>query len=158
MERGRELGANVFLGGCPDVSPVRQLAMVPDGAHAVVPVEDAAGGGPAIGDPALLGVTFPDEPENNGWSSERLASAYPFRRGGSDSTLTFLTTGAGFFSRSFSAPSPPRSEYRALALLADVPGFDLYPLGHCGTDLTAVYDAQREFVQLAGGAPTFQWI
>ena len=93
-----------------------------------------------------------------GWSSDRLSTAYPFRRGGSNSTLTFLTTGAGFFSRSYSGPSPPRSEYRALTLLADVPGFDLYPLGHCSTDLSAVYDAQREFVQLAGGAPTFQWI
>ena len=39
-----------------------------------------------------------------------------------------------------------------------MPGFDLYPLGHCSQDLAAVYDAQREFVQLAGGGPTFQWI
>ena len=37
-------------------------------------------------------------------------------------------------------------------------GFDLYPLNACQADLTAVYDAQRAFVKLAGSTPTFQWI
>ena len=44
--------------------------------------------------------------------------------------------------------------------LADVVGFDLYPLQEwCRPDrLADVYLAQRELVQLAGGKPTFQWI
>jgi hypothetical protein len=50
------------------------------------------------------------------------------------------------------------SETRAFARLADVAGFDLYPLNHCQSDLSTVYDAQREFVALAGSRPTFQWI
>jgi hypothetical protein len=37
-------------------------------------------------------------------------------------------------------------------------GFDLYPLNACQSDLSAVYDAQREFVRLASPTPTYQWI
>src|SRR5262249_28237698 len=52
----------------------------------------------------------------------------------------------------------PVSTYSAFAQIANVSGFDLYPLGHCQTDLTAVYDAQVQFNALAGKRPTFQWI
>jgi hypothetical protein len=151
---GRALGINLVVGGgCPDLPASRQLAMIEPRAFAVMPLEGGEPGGRAF-----VGWSFPDEPENNGWSSERLRQTFGSRRGTPDGLLTFLTTGAGFSSRAYTQPSPPLSEYRALAGLADVPGFDLYPLGHCSRDLGAVYDAQREFVALAGGAPTFQWI
>jgi len=50
--------------------------------------------------------------------------------------------------------------YPSLVAAADVVGFDLYPLQElCRPDmLPAVFDAQRELVQLAAGKPTFQWI
>ena len=50
--------------------------------------------------------------------------------------------------------------YPDLFAKADVVGFDLYPLQEvCRRDfLTAVFDAQRELVELAPGKPTFQWI
>jgi hypothetical protein len=149
-----DLGINVFLGGhCPDLSAASHLALIGRDALAVLPID----GSPVKG-PALVGWTYPDEPENNGWTSDELASEFAFRRGTADGLVSFLTTSSGFFSRTYAEPHTTQDEFRALARLADMPGFDLYPLGHCSDDLSAVYDAQREFVALAGGAPTFQWI
>lgn len=71
----------------------------------------------------------------------------------------FLTLTNHFYSGA--APLPQgRGAYAALVHTADVLGFDLYPLQNwCRTDaLGAVYDAQRELVELAAGKPTFQWI
>jgi hypothetical protein len=140
-------------GGCKGFPAQRQLATIHRDAYAALPI-----GGAQVRGSALAGWTYPDEPENNGWSSARLRKAFSYRRGSPDGLLSFMTTGGGFFSRAYSKPNPPRAEYRAYARLADVAGFDLYPLGHCSKDLVAVYDAQREFVRLAGGSPTFQWI
>jgi hypothetical protein len=70
-----------------------------------------------------------------------------------------MTTGGGFLRRApYRTPQIARSRYGEFARLADMAGFDLYPLGHCQSDLTAVYDAQRAFIRLAGVTPTFQWI
>jgi hypothetical protein len=53
-----------------------------------------------------------------------------------------------------------RDLYPQLAALANVLGFDLYPLQNwCRTDrFDAVYNAQLELQALAGGKPTYQWI
>ena len=64
--------------------------------------------------------------------------------------LTFMTTGAGFFRSSYTPDQRPQSVYGQFARLADVAGFDLYPLGHCSNDLSAVYDAQLAFNRIAG--------
>ena len=58
----------------------------------------------------------------------------------------------------FGSPQIRLSRYAAFAAMADMAGFDLYPLNACQSDLTSVYDAQRAFVKLAGSTPTFQWI
>ena len=106
----------------------------------------------------LVGWTFPDEPEGDGWTPASLQRAHPVRRGTRDGLLTFMTTGAGFYRSSYTPTSTSQAVYGQYARLADVAGFDLYPLGHCNNELGAVYDAQRVFNQLAGKMPTFQWI
>jgi hypothetical protein len=120
---------------------------------AVLPIERrrVRGGG-------LAGWTFPDEPEANHWTPASLRRAHPYRAGTSDGLLSFVTTGSGFFRAPYRDTHLPLSDYRRFARLADVAGFDLYPLGHCRNDLSAVYDSQRAFVRLVGPMPTFQWI
>ncbi len=112
----------------------------------------------AVGGNGLVGWTFPDEPEGNGWTPATLATRFPFRRGSPDGLLSFVTTGGGFAAGAYRDPQEPQSVYGAFARLADVAGFDLYPLNHCHHDLSAVYNAQQTFIQLAGQMPTFQWI
>jgi hypothetical protein len=71
----------------------------------------------------------------------------------------FLTLTNHFYSKA--APLPQgRGMYPALVDVADVLGFDLYPLQNwCRYDSFGdVFDAQRELVTLARGKPTFQWI
>jgi hypothetical protein len=69
-----------------------------------------------------------------------------------------MTTSGGFFKAPYRDSRVGLPTFSEFARMADVAGFDLYPLGHCQQDLTAVYDAQRAFIRLAGPMPTFQWI
>jgi hypothetical protein len=69
-----------------------------------------------------------------------------------------VTTSGGFFRAPYRDPLVSSSTFGQFAQIADVAGFDLYPLGHCQNDLSAVYEAQRVFIRLAGDKPTFQWI
>ena len=150
----RTLGINLIVNEhCATVPQGHQLARIQQHSLAVLSIasRDVRGRG-------LVGWTFPDEPENNGWTPENLRRAHPYQRGSADGLLSFVTTGGGFFRAPYRDPSYPRALYRDFARLADVAGFDLYPLGHCHSDLKAVYDAQRQFVALAGAMPTFQWI
>jgi hypothetical protein len=131
------------------VSGNAQLGAIHGKALGVLPIGDRAPRGAA-----LAGWAFPDEPENNGWTPDAMRNAHPYPRGGPDGLLSFMTTGSGFFRSSAIAPDV----YRQFAHLADVAGFDLYPLGHCNHDLRTVYSAQRAFNTLVGPMPTFQWI
>jgi hypothetical protein len=150
----RELGVNLIVNeSCPSVSAGDQLGAVRRNALAVLPIADRSPRGAA-----LAGWSFPDEPENNGWTPDTLRNAHPFPRGGPDGLLSFVTTGAGFFRSPYTSPKVAPDVYRQFAHLADVAGFDLYPLGHCSNDLSAVYNAQRAFGSLVGAMPTFQWI
>ncbi|HEY5295830.1 MAG TPA: hypothetical protein VIJ70_10195 [Gaiellaceae bacterium] len=154
LAHGRALGINLVLNeSCSDGSAQAQLDQIQQTALAVLPIakQGARGRG-------LVGWTYPDEPEGNGWTPAKLASAYPYRRGNADGLLSFVTTGSGFYPTTTSHSAIPKSEYAKYARLADVAGFDLYPLSHCNTDLSAVYNAQRAFDALAGSMPTFQWI
>ena len=152
--QARRLGINLVVNeNCPDLTSERQLAMISGHALAVLSVAhpDVRGG-------SLVGWTFPDEPENNGWTPEKLRQAHPYSRGSRDGLISLITTGAGFFDAPYARTQLPQTEYGRFARLADVAGFDLYPLGHCSKDLSAVYNAQRAFAHLAGKMPTFQWI
>lgn len=152
--QARRLGINLVVNEkCPSLTSRGQLAMLNGRTLAVLSVAN-----PTVRGGGLVGWTFPDEPENNGWTPEKLKRLHPYARGTRDGLISFLTTGAGFFDAPYARTSLPRSDYGRFARLADVAGFDLYPLGHCSSDLSAVYNAQRAFTALAGRMPTFQWI
>ncbi|MFL5963579.1 MAG: hypothetical protein ACJ757_11885 [Gaiellaceae bacterium] len=154
VARADRLGINVILNEhCDGVSPRRQLSMIQSASLAILPIK-----GRAVRGSGLLGWTYPDEPENNGWTPSSLRRAYPYQRGSADGLLSFVTTAAGFFRAPYRDPHVRPATYGLFARMADVAGFDLYPLGHCHSDLSAVYEAQQAFIRLTGGMPTFQWI
>jgi hypothetical protein len=98
----------------------------------------------------VIGTNLPDEADGHGITGASLPNA---------SGLRFLTLTNHFYSGA--APLPQgRGIYPSLIAKADMIGFDLYPLQNwCRrAALPAVYDAQRELMQLAGGKPTYQWI
>ncbi len=149
--RAAALGINVILNTNCDVPPSRQLSSLTHKQLGILPIS-----GRAVQGTKLLGWTYPDEPDNNGWSPESLAHAYSFRQGTADGLLSFLTTTSAFYTSTDRRGASQRTA--AFAALADVAGFDLYPLNHCQSSLVQVYDAQRRFARLARGKPTFQWI
>lgn len=155
VARGKALGINLVLNGsCPGLAPDAQLALLRGSGLAVLPI-----GARRTRGPGLVGWTYPDEPDNNGWTPASLAKADPYDRGNADGLVTFLTTSGRFFQRApFGSAQVPLSRYAGFAAMADMAGFDLHPLNACQSDLTSVYDAQRAFVKLAGSTPTFQWI
>ena len=155
VARGKALGINLVVNeSCPGVAPVQQLNLMHGNVLAVLPIQVRQTRGTG-----LVGWTYPDEPDNNGWTPAALAKALPYERGNPDGLVTFLTTTGRFFQHApYGSNQVPLSRYAAFARLADMAGFDLYPLNACQSDLTAVYDAQRAFVNLAGSTPTFQWI
>lgn len=142
--RATRLGVNLILNErCSSIPARPQLGVLPITSR-------------AVRGSRLLGFTYPDEPDDNGWTPAGLARAFPYARGNADGLLSFLTTTSAFFT------GPDReartSQAGAFARLADVTGFDLYPLNHCRNGLGEVYGAQRRFTRLAAGTPTFQWI
>ena len=154
VARAHTLGINTILNEhCDSLSPQRQLVMIQKRSLAVLPIENRT-----VRGSALVGWTFPDEPENNQWTPATLRKTHSYVRGSSDGLLSFVTMGGGFLHAPYRDARVSLATYRAFARLADVAGFDLYPLGHCETNLSAIYDAQRAFVALAGSMPTFQWI
>jgi hypothetical protein len=154
VARARALGVNLIVNEeCPALSLSQQLTMVEGQALAILPLTSRKSRGSG-----LAGWSYPDEPEGNGWTPTTLAKAHPYPRGNNDGLIGLMTTGGGFFAAPYRRPQIPESAYAGFAQMADFAGFDLYPLGHCQSDLTPVYEAQREFVALAKGTPTFQWI
>jgi hypothetical protein len=154
VANAHRLGINMILNEhCDALSAERQLAMIQQRSMAVLPIQN-----PTVRGNGLVGWTFPDEPENNGWTPATLRGTHSYLRGSSDGLLSFMTLGGGFMPAPYRDARVPRSTYSDFARMADVAGFDLYPRNHCQSDLTAVYDAQRAFIKLAGSMPTFQWI
>jgi hypothetical protein len=152
-DHARSLGINLILNeSCPN-SASQQLSNLSRRQLGVLEIKHRQARGAN-----LVGWTFPDEPDNNGWTPARLAKTYPYRRGSPDGLLSFLTTSGRFFHGPYRDPKLSPATIGQFARLADVAGFDLYPLNACQHDLSAVYDAQRDFTRLAGGMPTFQWI
>jgi hypothetical protein len=152
VARARPLGINLLLNdACPNVTPQRQLELA-----AGRPLVALAIRGEHVSGNGLIGWAYPDEPENNNWTPDALRKAASDPVG--DGLVSFLTTGAGFYRTPYGAPRVNPSVYSQFARLADVAGFDLYPLGHCQSDLSAVFAAQRRFIDLVGKRPTFQWI
>lgn len=152
--RAHKLGVNLILNeSCAGVTSRRQLTQAARAALSVLPMR-----GRAVQGKSLVGFAYPDEPDNNGWTPASLRRRFAFRPGSPDGLLSFMTTSGRFFSGVDRNASVPLSEFGQFTRLSDVSGFDLYPLNHCTQDLAVVADAQRQFVTLAGGRPTFQWI
>jgi hypothetical protein len=137
------LGVNLFTnnncGGTAD------LAAAVSG-HALTLAQPSEG---SVAGP-VIGTNLPDEPDGHGITGATLP-------GGAG--LRFLTLTNHFYSGAAQLGGG-RGVYPGLIAKADVIGFDLYPLQNwCRRDaLPAVYDAQRELLQLAAGKPTYQWI
>jgi len=154
VARARTLGVTLIVEeSCPAFSASSQLAMIGAQTLAILPIAGRQGSGSG-----LAGWTYPDEPEGNGWTPATLAAGHPYPRGSNDGLIGLMTTGGGFFAAPYRDPTIPESAYAGFARMADFAGFDLYPLGHCQSNLSPVYAAQRAFAALAGPTPTFQWI
>jgi hypothetical protein len=152
--RARTLGVNLVVNENCTHAPARsQLRALQRGQLAVLPIDARS-----VRGARLAGWTYPDEPENNGWTAATLASRFAYTRGSADGLISFVTTTSGFFRPPYANPKTKRSTIGAIARVADVAGFDLYPINRCQHDLSQVYDAQRAFIDLVGPMPTFQWI
>jgi hypothetical protein len=145
-------GINLFIGdGC---GKDRQLpAGLAGDAFSVVDAQDADATGRGV-----IGWYFPDEWDaflESGVTREDLRKEIPDNQPGK---ISFLTLTNHFYSHA--APLPQgRGMYPALYALADVVGFDLYPLQvWCRPAFGDVFDAQHELSDVTGGKPTFQWI
>jgi hypothetical protein len=105
------------------------------------------------------GWYLPDEPDGWGISPEQLPQLPASSQTGK---LRFLNLSQHFYSGQ--APLNDRfdrNDYKRFAALADVVGFDIYPVvKFCGrVALLDVFRAQRELMTIyAPGKPTFQWI
>lgn len=141
-------GIDLF-GGNPCSGTQRQLDALGGSVLSAGAIEEGTGDGPG-----LIGWYYPDEADLKHFTGASLPSL-PLAPG----QVSFLTVTSHFYSGA-DPPSEGRSIYPGLVERADVVGFDLYPLQDwCRTDrIAAVYQAQRELVQLAAGKPTFQWI
>ena len=108
---------------------------------------------------AGAGWYLPDEPDGWGIAPEQLPHLPPVAETG---RLRVLNVTQHFYSGQ--APINggfDRNDYKRFASLADVVGFDLYPVAKfCGrVPLLDVFRAQRELTTIyAPGKPTFQWI
>ena len=139
-------GVNVFAGTQCVPLPILQAGSAGKGLVATTS-EDGAETGSA----SVVGWFYPDEADARALTGASLPVAPP--------GLRFLTVTHHFFAPAAPPPSG-RGIYAGLFAKANVVGFDLYPLQEiCRRDfLPAVFDAQRELVELVPGKPTFQWI
>jgi len=106
-----------------------------------------------------VGWYLPDEPDGWGIAPAAMPQLPPVAQTG---RLRILNVSQHFYSGQ--APINDhfdRNDYKRFAALADVIGFDMYPIvKFCGrVPLTDMFRAQRELMTIyAAGKPTFQWI
>jgi hypothetical protein len=105
------------------------------------------------------GWYLPDEPDGWGITPEQMPKLPPVAQTG---RLRVLGLSQHFFSgQALINERFDRSDYTRFTALADVIGFDMYPIvKFCGrVPLTDMFRAQRELMTIyAPGKPTFQWI
>jgi hypothetical protein len=145
-------GINLFMGdGC---GKDRQLpARLAGRAFSIVDSKDVDADGRGV-----IGWYFPDEWDAFLESTVTRDDLLKDLPDGQPGRISFLTLTNHFYSHA--APLPQgRGMYPALYSLADVVGFDLYPLQvWCKPAFGDVFDAQHELSGATGGKPTFQWI
>ena len=153
-QRARTLGINLIVNeSCPSLTATGQLRAIEPHTLAVLPIAAKT-----VRGNRLVGWTFPDEPEGNGWTPASLQRAHPVRRGTRDGLLTFMTTGAGFYRSSYTPTSHEPGRLRAVR--APRRRRRLRPLSARPLQQRARCRLRRSArVQpLAGKMPTFQWI
>jgi hypothetical protein len=146
-------GINLFMGdGCGNENALLarlrgQTFAVTDGTNGLTPV------------PGLIGWYYPDELDGRLGAPPSDTDLKEMAVDPPAGLLSFLTLTNHFYSGAEPLPLG-RELYPGLAALANVLGFDLYPLQNwCRDDrFDAVYKAQRELEALAQGKPTYQWI
>jgi hypothetical protein len=148
-------GINLFMGdGCGREHQDRRLAAQVSGrAYSIVDADNAAADGRGV-----IGWYMRDEWDaflESNVTLDELRQSIPDAQPG---RISFLTLTNHFYSKA--APLPQgRGMYPALYSLADVVGFDLYPLQvWCKPAFGDVLDAQNELNANTNGKPTFQWI
>jgi hypothetical protein len=142
-------GINVFMGSCSG-SPEEQVAKLRGRAHSITSVASRQDG------PGVIGYFHVDEADAALARVDDLPVLPPSKV---SRRPTFLTLTNHFYSGS--APLPQgRAMYPGMIARAEMVGFNLYPLQTWCRRVTlqAVFDAQRELVELARGKPTYQWI
>lgn len=142
-------GINVFMGSCSG-DPDEQIALLRGRALSITPVAARQDG------PGVIGFFHVDEADAVLARVEDLPVLPPSKV---SRRATFLTLTNHFFSGSSPLPQG-RGMYPGMIARAEMVGFNLYPLQTWCRRVTlqAVFDAQRELVQLARGKPTYQWI
>jgi hypothetical protein len=147
------VGINLFMSeGCG--RETKLAALLHGRAYAVVD-----GQGDPAEKPGVIGWYYEDELDGQQSAPLTVSDIGRMKISPPSGMLSFLTLTNHFYSGA--APLWfGRSLYPAFTALANVVGFDLYPLQNwCRSDkLGEVYDAQHELVALAQGKPTFQWI
>jgi len=113
----------------------------------------------AYGAQAGIGWYLPDEPDGWGITPSELPQLPPASQTG---RLRVLNISQHFYSGQAPINAQfDRNDYKRFAALADVVGFDMYPIvKFCGrVPLTDMFHAQRELMTTyAPGKPTFQWV
>jgi hypothetical protein len=108
---------------------------------------------------AGIGWYLPDEPDGWGITPDQMPQLPPASQTG---RLRVLNISQHFYSSQAPINAQfDRNDYKRFAALADVVGFDMYPIvKFCGrVPLTDMFHAQRELMTTyAPGKPTFQWI
>jgi hypothetical protein len=105
------------------------------------------------------GWYLPDEPDGHGMTPAEL----PALPAPSDTGLLRVLNVSQHFYSAFAPINSQfdRSTYKQFAALADLIGFDVYPIvKFCGrVPITSMFHAQRELMTMyAPGKPTFQWV
>ena len=104
VAQGKALGINLVSTRAVRVSPPTINWRCCGAALAVLPI-----GARRTRGPGLVGWTYPDEPDNNGWTPASLAKAHPYDRGNVDGLVTFLTTTGRFYHQApVRLPTGPR--------------------------------------------------
>ncbi len=110
VAHAEKLGINLILNeSCDGLSAKRQLAMIGAHSQAVLPIGDTK-----LRGSALIGWTYPDEPENNNWTPAALRKSVSDPA--HDNLISFLTTSGGLLQRAVSRR--PRGAADVLAVRA----------------------------------------
>jgi hypothetical protein len=113
----------------------------------------------SYGGQAGIGWYLPDEPDGWGIAPSAMPQLPPASQSG---RLRVLNISQHFYSGQAPINAQfDRNDYKRFAALADVVGFDMYPIvKFCGrVPLTDMFRAQRELMTIyAPDKPTFQWI